>query len=229
MEARLARLCGVILDMDGTLVDSNEAHVASWAQAFSDYSYAIPAERIRELIGMGGDNLLPNAIGVEKDTDLGKHISERRGRIFKEQYLPKLQAFPDVQKLLQRMRNSGLKLIVASSGEPEEVKHLLEIAGATDLVEDTTSSGDAESSKPDPDIVQAALQKLGCPPEQVIMIGDTQYDIEAAGKTGVRVVAFRCGGRPDHELADAFQIYDNPTDLLAQYDQSPFADQAAVR
>ncbi|MCC7447559.1 MAG: HAD family hydrolase [Anaerolineae bacterium] len=229
METQLAHLCGVILDMDGTLIDSNEAHVASWEQALNDHGYAISAERIRQLIGMGGDNLLPSAIGVEKDTDLGKRISERRSRIFKEQYLPKLQAFPDVLKLLKRMRSGGLKLIVASSGEPEEVKRSLEIAGATDLVEDTTSSGDAESSKPDPDIVQAALRKLGCPPEQVIMLGDTQYDIEAAGKVGVRVVAFRCGGRPDHELTGAFQIYDDPADLLAQYEQSPFADQAAVR
>jgi phosphoglycolate phosphatase-like HAD superfamily hydrolase len=119
------------------------------------------------------------------------------------------------------MRDDGLKLVVASSAKEDELKPLLEIAGAADLIEEKTSSEDAENSKPDPDIVKAALDGAGFAAAEAVMLGDTPYDIEAATRAGVRVIAFRSGGWDDAHLADAIAIYDGPADLLAHYDESP--------
>jgi phosphoglycolate phosphatase-like HAD superfamily hydrolase len=121
------------------------------------------------------------------------------------------------------MQQQGLTVVIASSAQPDELESLLKIAGIADLVEATTSSGDVEKSKPDPDIVQAALEKLGYPPDEVLMLGDSPYDVEAASKVKVRTVALRCGGFTDKELKGALSIYDDPAALVAAYESSPFA------
>ncbi len=216
-------LRGVILDVDGTLVDSNDAHTSAWVEALQRGGYDVPREKVRRLIGMGADNLLPEAITVEKDSEEGKHLSDTWLEIFTTDYMHGLKAFPRTRELLERMRKSGIKLVVASSAEAEMLETLLDIAGATDLVESKTSSDDAENSKPEPDIVKAALDKLGMGANEVLMLGDTPYDIEAAGKLGIGVVAFRCGGFTDIDLERAVAIYDDPADLLKKYDRSPLA------
>jgi HAD superfamily hydrolase (TIGR01549 family) len=219
----MAHLRAVIFDVDGTLIDSNDAHARAWADALRDHGYDVPVERIRRLIGMGGDKLLPEVSGVEKESDLGKKIDERRQKIFNEQYLPTLHAFPKVRALVQHIQQHGLKAGIASSAKGEELGKLLKVAQIDDLVEAATSSSDAKESKPDPDIVQAAIDKLGCPVEQVIMVGDTPYDVEAAQRAGIQIIAVRCGGWDDDGLQGAVAIYDSPADLLAHYDQSPLA------
>ncbi|HEX7180713.1 MAG TPA: HAD family hydrolase [Thermoanaerobaculia bacterium] len=220
------RYRGVLLDVDGTLVDSNHAHVDAWVQAFSENGYDVPREKVGKLIGMGGDNLLPVALGLDKESAEGKKLSERHTELFKEK-LPSLRAFPGVRQLLERIRDDGLDLVVATSANRDELDPLLEIAGVKDLLDEATSADDAESSKPDPDIVHASLDRLGCPPEETVMLGDTPYDVEAAGKAGVRVIAFRCGGLfTDEELKGALAIYDGPADLLARYEESPLAPAA---
>lgn len=221
-----ADLRGVLLDIDGTLVDSNDAHAQSWVEVLTRHNYRVTFEQIRPLIGMGGDKLLPTAVGVEQDSPEGKAISEARKQLFQQRYLPALRPFPQVRALLQTMRDRGLRLVVASSAEAEELKSLLAIAQATDLIESQTSAKDAEESKPEPDIVKVALDKLGLPPGRAIMLGDTPYDIEAARKLGVRTIALRCGGWTDPDLKDAVAIYQDPADLLTHYDQSPLAAKA---
>ncbi|HVS01116.1 MAG TPA: HAD family hydrolase [Thermoanaerobaculia bacterium] len=211
---------GVILDIDGTLVDSNEAHVRAWVQALAEHGFDVPPEKIRRLIGMGGDNLLPAAIGVEKDSERGKPIAERHGELFKEQ-LPTLKPFPKVRQLLERMKKDGLELVVATSSEPDLMKALLDVAGVADLLEDAASKGDVENSKPEPDIVKAALDLLGLPAAEAVMLGDTPYDVEAAGKIGVGTIALRCGGFSEEDLGRAIVIYDDAADLLARYETSP--------
>ena len=211
---------GVILDVDGTLVDSNDAHAHAWVDALAEHGYQVPFEKVRRLIGMGGDKLLPAVAGIEKDSAPGKAIDRRRGEIFKARYLPTLRPFPEVRALLQRMRDQGWKLVVASSAKADELDPLLKIAQAADLVAETTSSNEAEHSKPSPDIVQVALDKLGRPAQPAVMLGDTPYDVEAAAKAGVRTVAFRCGGWGDPDLAGAWQVYDDAADLLAHFDQA---------
>ena len=212
---------GVILDVDGTLVDSNDAHARAWVEALAEEGIRVEFERVRPLIGMGGDKLLPEISGIEEESPEGKRISERRGEVFKEKYLPSIKPCRGSRELLKRMKGDGLKLVVASSAKEDELDPLLEIAGASGLIEEKTSSDDAENSKPDPDIIQAALDGSGLSPEEAVMLGDTPYDIEAAKKAGVDTVALRCGGWKDEDLAGAIAIYDDPADLLAHYDRSP--------
>src|SRR5687768_14777421 len=219
-------LSGVLLDVDGTLVDSNDLHARAWVDAFREFGHDVPYERVRPLIGMGGDNLLPEAAGLSKEDSPGEELAKRRGAIFKERYLPSVRPFPRVRELLEAMRGAGLELAVASSAQKDELKALLRIAGVEDLIESKTSASDAERSKPDPDIIVAALGRLGCAPAQALMVGDTPYDIEAAGKAGVRTVAFRCGGWDDEGLAGALAVYDSPADLLDRFASSPFAGAA---
>jgi phosphoglycolate phosphatase-like HAD superfamily hydrolase len=213
---------GVILDVDGTLVDSNDAHAQAWVDALAEADIQVPLSKVRRLIGMGGDKLLPAACGFEEDSTEGKKIGQRREEIFKERYLPHLRPFFYADKLLERMHRDGLKLVVASSAKEDELKALLRICGADKFIKSKMSSEDAERSKPDADIVQAALARLGLPLTEVVMLGDTPYDIGAAHKAGVRVVALRCGGWGDANLANAVAVYQDPADLLAHYDSSPF-------
>jgi len=214
----------VILDIDGTLINSNDAHARAWVDALSELGVEAPFADVRRCIGMGGDKLLPAIAGLAEDSALGKRVSKRRSELFKAQHLPHLQAFPQVRALLQKMRACGLALAVASSAKPEELEPFLALAQVQDLIEGKASSGDASSSKPDPDIVQAAITKLGFQPARIIMLGDTPYDIEAAARAGVRTIALRCGGRSDLDLAGALAIYDDPADLLAQFDSSVLRD-----
>jgi HAD superfamily hydrolase (TIGR01509 family) len=216
-----SRYRAVILDMDGTLIDSNDAHVQAWVEALRANGREVTEKDIRPWIGMGGDNLLPAAVGISKESEEGKKISEERGEIFKSRYLPHLRPFPEVRPLLERMKRDGLKLIVATSSPQDEVKKAIEIVGVGDLLEDATSASDAGRSKPDPDVVKAALDRLGLPAGDVVMLGDTPYDIQAAGKVGVEVIAFRCGGFEDKDLKGSIAIYDGAADLLARYDESP--------
>jgi HAD superfamily hydrolase (TIGR01549 family) len=213
----------VILDVDGTLVDSNDAHARAWVDALAERGNHVPFPEVRRLIGMGGDKLLPRVAGIAADGPEGKAISARRQEIFLRRYLPLVGPFPCTRELLERIRADGMTLVVASSAKEEELRPLLEIAGASGLVEDTVSSDDAKRSKPDPDIVRAALAKTGRRAEEVVMIGDTPYDLEAARRAGVGFVAVRCGGWDDEAFPGALAVYDDPADLLARYDGSPLS------
>ena len=225
----MSNIRGVILDVDGTLVLSNDAHAQSWMEAMADFGYYVTYEKVRPLIGMGGDKVLPETIGLQKDSEEGIKISAKRKEIFKKRYLPVLQATPGSRELLEYMRVQGLKLAIASSSEKDELKALLQVAGASDLVQEVTSSSDASRSKPDPDVMQVTLQRIGLPANQVLMLGDTPYDIEAAAKVGVGTIALRCGGWTDPELKGALAIYNDPADLLDHYDTSPLGDSSQAR
>jgi HAD superfamily hydrolase (TIGR01509 family) len=213
----------VLLDVDGTLIDSNPAHAQSWADAFKEFSYDIPADRVRPLIGKGGDKLLPELTGLDNEDDLAKRLTRRRGEIFTASYLPTLRAFPGAHELLARFKSAGLQLVIATSADAKDLRNLLEQAGLEELVERKVSSSDADASKPDPDIIQAALKKGGLAADEALMLGDTPYDIEAATRAGVGTVAFRCGGWGDSDLGGALAVYDGAAQLLAEYERSPFA------
>jgi len=213
----------VILDVDGTLVDSNDAHATAWIEAMAENGYKVSFDKVRPLIGMGGDKVLPETLGIQKESEEGKRISQRRKEIFKERFLPGLHAFPGAKELLEQMRKRGLKLTVASSADKDELQPMLNIVGAADLIEEETSSKDAKQSKPDPDVMQITLERAGLPPDTMLMIGDTAYDIEAAKKVQIGTIAFRSGGWSDSDLAQAIAIYDGPADLLEHYDDSPLA------
>jgi HAD superfamily hydrolase (TIGR01509 family) len=213
-------LKGVIFDVDGTLVDSNDAHAQSWVDTFVEAGYDVPFEKVRPLIGMGSDKLLPKTIGISRDSDEGKKLVERRGKIFRSRYLPRLHALPGSRELVLRVKQDGLKAIVATSAKDDELKGLLKAARVDDLMEEKATSSDAKRSKPDPDIVEAAVEESGTSSKHLVMIGDTPYDIEAATKAGVRAIGFLSGGWSRDELEGATEIYEGPADLLAHYDSS---------
>ena len=213
----------VVLDIDGTLIDSNDAHAAAWVDVGREFGIDIDFHQVRRLIGMGGDKVLPALTGLREEDETGQRIKERRGEIFRERYLPELRPFPRARELLERFRDDGYALVVATSASREDMDALLKQAGIRDLIEEKTSSSDAEESKPDPDIVQAALKSADARPEEATMLGDTPYDVEASGRAGVRCVALRCGGWGDADLHPAVAIYEHPADLLERYADSPFA------
>ncbi len=210
-----------LLDIDGTLIDSNNAHAQSWVEALEMHGIFVPFSQIRPLIGMGGDRLLPMVSQIEEDSPEGKAISNDRKKIFREKYLPNLTPFPEVRELLLRIRDEGVRLFVATSSGEDLLKDLLEKAEVADLVEGSTTKDDAENSKPAPDIVEAALGMSGVKPEEAVMIGDTPYDLEAASRAGVRCVAFECGGWSQKDLEGAAAVYKDASDLLRNFPTSP--------
>lgn len=213
---------GVILDVDGTLVLSNDAHAQAWVDAYAAYGYEVSFDKVRPLIGMGGDQLMPQVTPeLNKEEGDGKAISERRKELMINRYGPTLPPAKGARQLIQRMKDEGLKLIIASSATSQELEVLLKSAAIDGLINEITSSSDAEASKPAPDIVEAALKKLEMQPSEVLMLGDTPYDIQSANAAGVGVIAVRCGGFNDADLAGAKAIYDDPADLLAHYADSP--------
>jgi HAD superfamily hydrolase (TIGR01509 family) len=213
---------GIILDVDGTLVDSNDAHAHAWVKACQLSGLTVAFQQVRPLIGMGGDKLLPTLLGIQADSPEGKQITITRQRLFLNEQITSVRAFGDVPALVQRLLGDGVGVAVASSAEKRELDALLEIAGVRELIETKTSAGDAQSSKPDPDVVVAALHRLRCRPEEALMVGDTPYDAEAAHRAGVRFVAVRCGGWNDSDFSTAAAIFDNPADLLASYASLPW-------
>jgi phosphoglycolate phosphatase-like HAD superfamily hydrolase len=211
----------VLLDVDGTLIDSNDAHARAWVDALRAHGYVVPFEQVRPLIGMGGDKLLPELTGLDRESGEAERIGATRSGLFLDRELPALRGTRGARALLERLLERGLELVVATSAKSDEVRALLEQAGVADLIELASSADDAERSKPDPDIVRAALRLSGSQAAHSILIGDTPYDIEAATRSRVPTVALRCGGWwSDEALGGAVGIYDDPGQLLEQMEGS---------
>jgi phosphoglycolate phosphatase-like HAD superfamily hydrolase len=225
---RPRRLEAVVLDVDGTLVDSNDAHARAWVDAFAEAGIVVEYDRVRRAIGMGGDKLMPHVSGLSEDSPEGARISARRHEIFTSRYFPDVRPFPRVRELVQRFVDDGYTCVVASSATREDLRALLERANVSDLIAIETSSDDAERSKPDPDIVRAALQRAGKPAAATVMLGDTPYDVEAALRAGIRIVGVECGGWTRRDLAGVSQAFASPADLLERYDQSIFSSASAA-
>lgn len=218
-------LRGVILDVDGTLVLSNDAHAHAWVEAFREFARDVPYARVRPLIGMGSDKLIPTvAPDLSSGEGLGKRIAAAHDRIFQDRYAPHLRPAPGTRELVERLHAVGLKTVVASSAKRDELAALLKAARVDDLLRETTSASDTKESKPDPDVVSAALKKIGLRADECRMIGDTPYDVEAGGRAGVAVIAVRCGGWTDAGLRGAVAIYDDPADLTAHLAESPLRE-----
>lgn len=216
---------GVILDVDGTLVDSNDAHARAWTDAGERLGYDIPYERVRPLIGMGGDRLMPIVTELDPDSAEGQELSEVRSEIFRRQYLSGVRPFPGVRALVERLRDDGFDLVVASSASESDLEDLLERAGVRDLVRSATSAGDVEESKPSPDVVEEAVARANVDRKRLIMLGDTPYDVEAARRARVPLVAVRSGGWDDPDLEGAVAIYADVADVLEHYEEV-FLDEA---
>lgn len=220
-----------IFDVDGTLVDSVDLHAEAWQRAFEHFGHRVTFEQARSQIGKGGDQLMPVFLSPDELKAHGKELETWRGDLFKREYLQRVRAFPKVRELFQRLLADDWAIGLASSAKEDELKIYEEIAGVSDLLDAATSSNDAAKSKPHPDIFQAAAARLHVSANDCIVIGDSPYDAEAAGKAGMISVGLLCGGFPrrDLEAAGFSFLYQDAQDVLTHYDTSLFFKRAPVR
>ena len=207
----------LLFDVDGTLIDSNGAHAQAWAQALAEHGIDAPFDRVRRAIGMGSDKFLPAVAGVSHESAQGRALIARKKDIFGT-LLPSLRPTPGARSLLEYARQQGIDLVIATSADGPELHALLKQAGVDDLFQDRASKDDADASKPDPDIVHAAMKKSGARKNTTAMVGDTPYDLEAANRAGIAAIALRCGGYwSDHDFSRAVAIFDDPEALHAHW------------
>lgn len=213
---------GILFDIDGTLILSNEAHARAWAEVCAERGRPVPFERIVKLMGMGGDLLVPKLFpDLDSSAGLGKELKEAHERRYMENYVSGVTAAPGAQDLIRLLRKQGLRVLAATSSCRAELEGALAAAGLAEVPMAAVTGDEAEQPKPAPDVVALGLARLDLPPSRVVMVGDSPYDIRAAGRVGVRVVAVRCGGYTDEELAGAVAIYDDPAELAQQLGGSP--------
>jgi HAD superfamily hydrolase (TIGR01549 family) len=189
-----------ILDIDGTLVDSNYFHAVAWSRAMRQYDHALPMWRIHRAIGMGGDQMIATLLGDDVEERRGDDIrAAEKDRYF--ELIEEVRPLEGARELIEDLKASGHRVVLASSAKPDEVDHYLDLLDARELADAWTTSGDVERTKPEPDLVNSALEKIGGGPG--IMIGDSVYDCEAAKRAGVETIAVLTGGFSDSELLKA--------------------------
>jgi HAD superfamily hydrolase (TIGR01509 family) len=209
----------ILVDVDGTLVDTNYFHAVAWWRAFRDIGEDVPMSRIHPLIGMGSDQLVHRLIGRESEEASDAH--SRRYEPFKQE----ITAFPRAADLLAELARRGARVVLATSSDEEDLARLREAVGADDAVEGAVSKGDVAHSKPSPDIFEAALQKFDLGRGRTMVVGDTPWDVEAAAKLGLSTVCVLTGGatREQLEEAGAVAVYEDVGELLDRLDESPLA------
>jgi len=222
-------LKAVIFDIDGTLIDSVEAHARSWQQALEKYGKKVPLETIRKMIGMGSDQMLPEFFSAEQLERFGRELDEYKAGLFKREYLAHVRPFPRVRELLLRIHKSERKIALASSGSREDMDHYKRLMNVEDLVESGSSGDDVQRSKPAPDIFSEALKSLKLEAHEAIAVGDTPYDSEAAGKIHLRTIGIT-GFWTDEQLRQAgcIEVFSSPADLLDRYERSALAEAQAA-
>ena len=216
----MKKIRAFIFDLDGTLVDSNELHVDSWDRAFRKFGKQFPRDELRAQIGKGSDQYLPEFLTLDEIERFGKELDEFRSEIFRREYLPRVRPFPNVRELFQRIRDDEQQIVLATSGKDADTKYYVDLLKIDNLIKGYTSADDADRSKPAPDLFSAALEKLGdVSAAEVLNVGDTRFDIEAAAKAGVRTIALTCGGTTESVLKDAgaIAVYYDASDLLIRY------------
>jgi HAD superfamily hydrolase (TIGR01509 family) len=214
-----------VLDVDGTLVDSNYQHALAWYRALRSLGETYPVWRLHRLIGMGGDQLVTALGGEELEERLGDEARKRQTEET-DTMLGEIAVLPGARELLLAIKERGHPLVLASSGKEHHVDAFLDLLDARDIADAWTSSADVESSKPAPDLLQVALKKLGAPEDAAsVMVGDSVWDVEAAKNAGMPALVVRSGGFGDDELRDAgaIAIFDTPGDLRDALDTTPLA------
>jgi HAD superfamily hydrolase (TIGR01509 family) len=190
-----------ILDVDGTLVDTNYHHAIAWFRAFRRHDLTVPVWRLHRHIGMGGDQLVAAVAGDKVEEDLGDDIRDAESELYRE-LIGEVQAMEGSRELIEALRDRGDVVVLASSAKDWEVEHYLELLDASEIVDAWTTSADVEQTKPEPDLIKAALEKAGREGE-ALLIGDTVWDVEAAKRAGVETLAVLTGGFSEQELRDA--------------------------
>jgi HAD superfamily hydrolase (TIGR01509 family) len=214
-----------VLDVDGTLVDSNYQHALAWYRAFRSLGEIFPIWRIHRLIGMGGDQLVAALGGEELEERIGDEARERWVREA-DPLMAEVALLPGARELIVALKDRGHRVVLASSGKPHHVDRALDLLDVREIVDGWTTSEDVDRTKPAPDLLHVALKKIGEPADAPsVVIGDSVYDVEAAKNAGMPAIVVRSGGFGDDELrrAGAVAIYDTPGDLAAALDESDLA------
>jgi HAD superfamily hydrolase (TIGR01509 family) len=208
-----------LFDVDGTLIDSVDLHARAWQEALAHFGFETGYAQVRGQIGKGGDQLLPVFVPADRLGQIGGEIDRYRAELFSRVYLPQVRPFPRVRELFLRIRRDGHRIALASSAKADELEKYKKLLDIDDLIAAETSSGDVESSKPCPDVFEAALERVDVEPDDAVVIGDTPYDAIAARRAGLRTVGVLCGGFPEKDLRDegCVKIYEDPADLLERY------------
>jgi HAD superfamily hydrolase (TIGR01549 family) len=211
---------GVILDIDGTLVDTNYEHTIAWYQAFRQHDVLLPLWRIHRHIGMGGDQLVGALAGEEIDEERGDDIRAAESALYLAM-IEMTEPLEGARELIEDLKGAGREVVLASSAKEKEVEHYLDALDARDLVDSWTTSADVEQTKPEPDLVLAALEKLDT--DEAVMVGDTPWDVEAARRAGVDTIAVRTGGFSEQELRDAgaVAVFDSIVELRERLADTP--------
>ncbi len=207
----------LVLDVDGTLLDTVYLHVIAWWEAFMDAGHQVSGLDIHRAIGRGSDDLVETLIGTTDESIVEGHA--RNWAPLREQCIP----FHDVPELIRTCAERGMQVVYCTSGSPEDVEDFRKRIGCDDVVAAVVNSSDVEHAKPAPDIVRAALEAVGVAPQDAVLVGDTVYDVRAAAAAGVACIGLLCGGIGERELqeAGAVAVYGNPSELLQDLDASP--------
>jgi HAD superfamily hydrolase (TIGR01549 family) len=209
-----------ILDIDGTLVDTNYQHAIAWYRAFRKHGVVLPIWRIHRHIGMGGDQLVPALAGEEIAGERGDDIREDEKDLYAE-LIDEVEPMDGARELIERLRELGSEVVLASSAKDDEVEHYLDQLDAREIVHGWTTSADVEATKPEPDLVHAALEKVEA--DGAVMVGDTTWDVKAAKRAGVETIAVRTGGFGVDELreAGAVAVFESVRELCERLGETP--------
>ena len=214
----------IIFDIDGTLVNSNDAHAFAWVDALKAYGVMIPFPRVRSLMGMEPEKLLPELAGITLTSGIGRRIHHARAEFFESRYLQRVRPFPRARDLVQRTIDAGFVPAVISNSSHDHVDRLLMRAEVADLLKLRILSESSPAGRPLSELMFFALRALGVPASSAVAVGATPHDIAAAQRAGVSAIALRCGGWDDHELAGAAAVYQDPAELLSRFDDSLLSD-----
>lgn len=212
---------GVILDVDGTLLDTNYLHVVAWARAIRDAGHDVPMSALHRAIGIASEELTEQVLG-----EVDAEVSEAHSKHY-EAFKDEIRAFPRAADLVAELHGRGLKVVIVTSGAKDDLEWMLPAIGVDeDVITGALTSGDVDESKPSPDPFRTALEQYGLDPARTVAVGDTVWDVEAARRAGLSCVAVTCGGIDEHTLRDAgaVEVHDDPASLLDSLDESVIGD-----
>ena len=212
-----------ILDIDGTLVDTNYHHAIAWYRAFRELGVVLPMWQVHRHIGMGGDQMVPALAGEDFASEKGDEVRDIEKGHYRE-LIDETEPLPGARALMERLRDQGHTIVLASSAKEAEVDHYLDVLDARELADSWTTSADVEATKPEPDLVRAALDRAGNTELGAVLLGDSTFDCEAAKRADVPSIAVLTGGFSDEELRDAgaSAVYESVEQLLNRIDETPF-------
>jgi phosphoglycolate phosphatase-like HAD superfamily hydrolase len=214
-----------LIDLDGTLIDSNDAHAEAWTEAFRSEKIATTSLRVRRLVGMSAEQIIPILCGARAESELGKRISARHDHVFRRDYLPSLRPLPGARELLTRFKREGIRSAVISSGSAQLAQELLKRARVHELVDliVTKESATPNNLTGGAGLIAEALTVLGTSKNESVLIGDSPYDIEAATQAGLKAIGLLCGGWAPEALSGIAAFYRDPADLVQRFELSLFA------